>query len=218
MRSAGYSDTQIAAELESRGLTAPERGAEVLPGVRTGIETSDPEVRAIRDSFAGAASRGTSLTAVEEIGRRYGPRSVIDPRAAAELAPHMLSLRAMAADLQGSGIINPGEVPVINAALPSPDSLRGQTFGTVQGSMRQWRQLLESKVSAGLRARGVNEAGVRRAVGAMWSGGRFEAPRASQQQQSTEGRVQMRSPNGSTRWVAPDRVDFYRDRGAEVVE
>lgn len=194
---------------------------EILPGVRAGIQIGDTEAREMRNGFAGAMSRTDSLRALDEIGRRYGPQSVINPRAAGELGPHLMALRAMAADIQGTGVINPSEVETINNALPNPSSLSGQTFGTLQGSLRNWRRVLESKIAAGMRARGVDDAGVQRTVQALRTG-RF----AAQQQRTAQGggapsatggdRVRIRY-QGRELTIPRERLEAAQADGAEVV-
>ena len=214
LRRAGYSEEQVRQQLESLGLTAPESGVEILPGVRSGIDTSDTEVRGLRDGFAAAASRADSLRALSAIGQRYGASARIDPRASAAVAPHLMALRAMAADIQGTGVINPSEVETINASLPDPRSVVGMTFGTLQEATANWRRLLESKIAAGLRVRGVDDGGVQRAIAALRAGGQFSAP-ASQPARGGSVRVRYQ---GRVLQIPRARLEEARRDGAEVIE
>lgn len=158
-----------AEELLDRQGAAQRRGdaegTEILPGVRSSMRLSDTAAERLRDAVSETERRSRTLAQLEDIARRYGGlRARISPEAAAEVRPALLAARGMAAAIQGSGVINPSEVPTINAALPNPQDLTAMTFGQFNQSLRSWRRLLQSSIVSQLRSRGVDDVGIDRVL------------------------------------------------------
>jgi hypothetical protein len=133
-----------------------------------------------------------ALGEVERVAGRYGSSALVDRRAAGEMAAPLTRLRAMVAQLQNTGIINPSEAPAIEAMLPNPSNLAQMTFGDLQARLGSFRGELDRAVDAQLAARGVDDTGraealrqlhgaARGRAGAQQSGGaRFRISRDGQ--------------------------------------
>jgi hypothetical protein len=182
-----------------------EEGYDLVPGVRATIG-GEPEARAFRTRYTQAGEAMDALGRLEAVARRAGPSARIDPTIAAEIAPDMLLLRGMAAQRQGSGVINPGELPVINAAIPDPQSLSGQLLGTLATNARVWRSSVVDGVLRHADALGASDIeAVRRGI--MTRGGSRQggAPRAQAAPQGN--RVPMINPQGQRGTIDADRVE-----------
>lgn len=200
-------------------------GPELVDGIRAGVNMLGSEVSAWRSGWRSVRSRMDALREIEAIGGRYGASAAISPEAAAELEPYMMTLRGMAADVQGTGVINPTEMPAINAALPDATSITGMTFGRFQGALRSWRSLVETGVRHGLEDYGVADADTERAMRALRSGRRVERARTSSRSGGDAGAstvtdsVRVRGPDGTVRRVPADRIpENGLPDGYEVVE
>jgi len=174
-----------AAEARWRTMTASQREnwypqangdgeagqTQILPGVTSTIELSDTEVRQLRAGLASTQSYRSTLSSIGEIARRSGGLSAkISPEARAEITPHLVLLSGMVATLGQTGTINEGEVPRINAALPDPSNLEQMTFGSFGTRLQTWQTLVTNNTRAQLRARGVPEDGIDRALNIMSRG------------------------------------------------
>ena len=195
-------------------------GEEILPGVFAGVDLSPGEARSLRDGFASMRTSAANMTAVEEIANRYGTTGVLSPEARAEMRPRLVTLRAMVAQMGNTGVINPTEVPTINAALPNPTDVEQMTVGDFRAQLRAWRSQLDASVRSGLVARGVDDDGVRAAMGMLHGGG--SARRPSQPSGTTPGtaatpvdvaRVPMINPDGRRMMVRADQRDAALARG-----
>lgn len=151
-------------------------GEEILPGVFAGVDLSPGEARSLRDGFASMRTSAENMVAVEEIANRYGTTGVLSPEARAEMRPRLVTLRAMVAQMGNTGVINPTEVPTINAALPNPTDVEQMTVGDFRAQLRAWRSQLDASVRSGLVARGVDDDGVRAAMGMLHGGGSARRP------------------------------------------
>lgn len=151
----------------TRRTSGAQEGDEILPGVQAGIHLERGEARAIRQGFAQARSQMAALGEIERIAGRYGPSAAISREAAGELAAPIASMRAMVANLQHTGVINPSEAPAIEAMLPNPQSLSQMTFGDLQSRLRSFRGALERAVDSELETRGVAPEGRRTALGLL---------------------------------------------------
>jgi hypothetical protein len=188
-----------------QGADDGEGPPELLPGIRGASYASVPETRAFRTRYTQAGEAMRALDALEAISARYGARAVIDPRVEAEIAPHVLRLRGMAAQTQGSGVINPSEVPVINAAIPDPTSLRGRTLGNLAGNLRSWRSSVTDGVTGHAAALGVDDAGLTRITAGLRRRGAFARP--AQPRPAQPGMVRVIAPNGQTGSIPEARVE-----------
>lgn len=213
--------------IEELGTRAPGRGAsgaggevgtEILPGIRSPIHMPASEARGLRDGIAEAGASAANIRGLASVHERYGGLGArISREAQAEIVPRLTIARAMVASMGGTGVINPTEVPNINAALPDPGDLTSMTFGTFNSRMRTWQDLLESKVRAKLASRGVDDAGINRAIqiirtGSFSSGG--DSGGSSQQPRVDTARV--RHPDGRTGTVP--RANLQRALDAGFVE
>jgi hypothetical protein len=154
----------------TRRTAQTEAGEEILPGVIAGIDLDRGEGRALRTGFTQARTQYASLGEIDRIAQRYGASGVISPEVAGELGGPLSRLRAMVAQLQNTGVINPSEAPAIEAMLPDPRSLAQMTFGTLQGRLASFRRELESAVESELVARGVADDGIDTALGYLRGG------------------------------------------------
>lgn len=154
----------------TRRTAQTEAGEEILPGVIAGIDLDRGEGRALRTGFTQARTQYASLGEIDRIAQRYGASGVISPEVAGELGGPLSRLRAMVAQLQNTGVINPSEAPAIEAMLPDPRSLSQMTFGTLQGRLASFRRELESAVESELVARGVQDDGIDTAIGYLRGG------------------------------------------------
>lgn len=212
--SALTTDALARGRAEARAQT---EGEEILPGVRAGVDLSPGEARGLRDGFASMRTSLENMRAVDGIARRYGAGGVISPEARAEMRPRLVTLRAMVAQMGNTGVINPTEVPTINAALPNPTDAEQMTVGDFNAQLTAWRSQLEASVRSGLVARGVDEDGVRAAMTMLH--GRRAAPRAGAAgSTATAEGVRVRHPDGRTGTIPRERLDAARARGFEVVD
>lgn len=165
----------------ARETEAPEGAAgegeldprELITGVRVGVELSSPERAALRHDWRAARGAFDALATLERAvsGSNVAER-LLDPGFQATINPALARLRGIAAQIQGSGIINPGELPVINATIPNPAEDR-VAFGAFVDSLQEWRRMLAAQIETGLADYNVNEDGIRRAMSALRGGGRI---------------------------------------------
>lgn len=212
-----------------RGGGGDEEGEEILPGVRAGMHLSAGESRHIRDGFASMRSQYGALGQIENVASRFGASATIDRNAAGEMAAPLTRLRAMVANLQNTGVINPSEAPAIEAMLPNPSSLAQMTFGDLQSRLGSFRGELERAVESQLVARGVDDSGLenaRRMLRGMRSapGGRARAdaratPAAPAAAPAASGpRVAIVLPNGRRAMVPESQLEAALARGARRAE
>lgn len=221
MQRAGYTQEEIRQEL---GAAAPAGGVELLPGVRAGIDVGNSEPEKFRTAFADMRAQYAALDRMQALSSRYGANAVVSPQARAEISAELPALRAMVAQLQNSGIINPGEAPLINATLPNPSDLQQMTFGEVGIRSNSFKRQLEASVRAGLETRGVDEAGITRAMAGLrgrgFSGG-GAAPTGPAPRRTQGATITVRSPTGTQRDVPRgwyESLDERRRNALQVVE
>jgi hypothetical protein len=192
--------------------SAEEEGYDLIPGVRATIG-GDPDARAFRTRYTQAGEAMDALGRLEAVARRAGPSARIDPTIAAEIAPDMLLLRGMAAQRQGSGVINPGELPVINAAIPDPQSLSGQLLGTLATNARVWRSSVVDGVLRHADSLGASDIeAVRRGI--MTRGGSRQGGGAPRAQAAPQGdTVAVIAPDGRRGRVPRARLQDAISRG-----
>lgn len=212
-----------------------EGGTEILPGVRSPIALERSEVVQIRNGIGEAGSQAANLRGLGSIHQRYGGlRARISREAAAEINPRLTTARGMVAQLGNTGVINPGEVPTINAALPNPADLEQMSFGTFNTRMQTWQRMLDDNIRARLAARGVDDAGIQRVLRTIHSGSWSQAQAQERQeraQSQSDGAVQraqpaasggepvwMESPGGRRGRVAPQNVQTAIERGFRRVD
>lgn len=201
----------------SRGRAAERAHTEreeILPGVYAGIDLSPGEGRAARDRLMTYRDGYRALTDIEQTIRRHGPSTIASPAILAEIEPSLVSLRAMVAQIQGTGIINPGERPLIDATLPDPSSLSGWTLGRIQGAMRGWRSRLEGATDSLLSSRGVEEDGRAEALRYMRTG---RSSRRGSSGAPAADTVRVRHPDGRTGTIPRAQLERAQAAGFEVV-
>lgn len=193
---------------------------EILPGVHATVAVSQGEAQEIRRSFSQAGSAIANLTNLEGIAEEGGAGGVFSPAQRASVTPRLTVGRGMVAQLGNTGIINPSEVPAINAALPNPNELEQMTLGTFSQRVRAWRGLLEDNVRASLSTRGVDDAGVARAIQILRTG---RIPRAATRPdgraapEAEPERVRMIDPQGRPVRVRADQRDVALRQGYREV-
>lgn len=214
-------------QLEAREEGGSE-GEEIFAGVRAGVDISPAERNSLRQMYAAARAQHGSLSTVRDIAGRYGATGRIDPDAAAEMSAPLRRLMSMVATMQNTGVINPGEMDAIMAALPDPTSLSQMTFGTLQSRLDGFERELDSGIASALDARSVDPAGVERVMRGLRGGTMARergaaptgAPSARGAPTSSGARVRVRRRDGSVgtvpraAWEASDEED--RDGAVEV--
>ncbi|WP_236604043.1 hypothetical protein [Sandaracinus amylolyticus] len=146
-------------------LTPAQARREIGRGVYVSSAiVDDTMARSMFNSLVGFREQRGSLEALADIANRYGASAAIDREAAGELAAPMSRLMAMVANLEGSGIIGPGDLPRIQAALPNPQNLVGMTFGQLDGSLRGFRREIEASVRARLEFAGADQESINNAL------------------------------------------------------
>jgi hypothetical protein len=201
-----------AGERETARQVREEAGNEILPGVHATIEMPSSERATLRRGYDSGRMAIATFQRIGQIADQAGPAVTIDPQTAARIGAEMIPLRSFVAQMQGTGIINPSEVPVINAALTDPRQLSNYTFGTLRSGIDEWRRLSERNVRATLANRGVSEAEQETAVRQLFGGMTVRAARGAGRPgvqapaPPTGGQVRMRRPDGSNRLVPADRA------------
>lgn len=170
-------------------------GSEIVQGVTSSEVLSAPAIEKLREAISHGVSGYRAVSRVEELARAGNLADRLDPATAQTAAPRIMELRSVAAQIQGTGIINPSEVPVINAALPDPTSLRQMTFGQFQSSIHEWKSVLDDHLRAGLIGHGVDDEGVTEALRLIHGGATRPRPAAAGAGQSD--RIRVRLPNGT---------------------
>jgi hypothetical protein len=204
------SRTQRDEQRAAREAQEEAAGVEIIPGVRATLDVGDVEARTMRAGLAEASGHSAAIGTIEDIASRYGPQAAIDPRVEGELVAATQSMMSMVAALRNSGVINPQEAPEIRAAIPNPTNLRQMTLGEVRTRSRAFRNLLEQRVRRNLVARGVDDAGVERAIVYLRTG-QARRPQRAQGPQG-EGAPQARTEGIPVRIAGVDRV--LRDQQA----
>lgn len=156
-------------------LTQATQAQELIPGsgIRAGARVAESAVNKWREGFAGSMTSMSGLRRVARIADRFRGARAFGVDAAAELAPEITMLRQMVAQMGGTGVISPTEVPNIDRALPDPSDPRqsDMTFGTFGSRLRQWRSILEDAVRAQAVSLGVDAAGQDRIIRSLRQGG-----------------------------------------------
>jgi hypothetical protein len=221
------SPRQRQSAISQLGTRAPRRGAgaegesqgvEIVPGVFATVDSVGAvDARQMRQGIATAQAQAANLRGLGQIHEEFGGLGTrISPEAQQRIRPRLVTARGMVAELGRTGVINPGEVGTINAALPDPNSLAQMTFGTFNSALQEWQQMLEENVRAQLGGAGVDDTGVQRVIGALrtgsWSqggGAQRGAPRAQPAPQGD--RIVVVSPDGR------QRLRVSREREAAAV-
>lgn len=159
-------------------------GRAILPGVYADPELNigDVEARAIRTDLTHGAQQLSALSRLDEIGQEYGRTGVLSPTAESEAVAARSTMMAMVAQLEGSGIIGPGDLPRIQAAIPNPTDSAQAVLGTMPARIRGFRTAIEDSARRQLLVRGVAEDSIDSAI-ALLNG----RPRARPRPTSTTG-------------------------------
>lgn len=192
-------------------------------GIRFGGSVDAPTIRSVRDGLAEARGQSAALGTIDRIARERGARALVDPRIEADLVAATQAMMAMVATMRNTGVINPGEAPTIEAAIPNPRDLRQQTLGEVQRRVNAFRTLLEQRVNARLGVLGVTDADQRRVTQWLRSGSLGGGQRTEQRPAAPAGgpqsdRVRVRHPDGRSGSIPRSRLDAARAAGFEVVD
>lgn len=189
---------------QSNEIQDMERANEILPGVHATIQMAGSEPAKLRAGYDSGRNAIGAFERLRGIAREFGPTAIISPEAAARVRAELIPLRHMVADLQGTGIINPSEVPVINAALADPTSLHTITFGTLNGAIDEWRRLSERGVRSTLANRGVVEAEQETAIQELFGGLGVEEARGRHRHQAAAAPLTHSAQGGPQRARLPD--------------
>jgi hypothetical protein len=145
-----------------------------------------------------------ALNRIEDMMDSFGASTIL-PEHAAELGPAMMRMRAMAAQVQGTGVINPSEVETINATLPDASSLVGMGTGRFLATLRGWRSEIEGAVRSNLEDLGTPPAEIELAMRELRGG---EGAATTSTGRAREGSVpdeplRVRTASGAVRTLAP---------------
>lgn len=219
------------ARLPTRQASADGSRRPMLPGVDVDAEmVDDYTYRRHREGLIHGRHAGDSLRSIRQVQQRYGASAVIDPRARAELAAPLQRMLTRIAQMRSSGVIQPSELPTIEAFLPDPSSGRQITIGEFDARMGSFVRDIENDVRATLEADGATAEGIENAL--RYVRGQYRAPRAAAQpregggapqpqaapaipreaRRDQAGNVVMYGPDGPRR-VPPGRVAQRQDEG-----
>ena len=201
------------------GITA--EGREILPGVFTRLEMTSGEVARLRDGFESMRSGMLSLGRVGEVAERFGgPAARISPQARAAIVPELTLLRSMVAQMGNTGVIQPSEVPTINAALPNPGDLEQMTFGSFDARLSQWQRIVSDRARSALETRGVSGPQVERALRALRVGFAAADRGEGGERRQRQGTIRITRPDGRsiTRPDTPEERQRAEDAGFDVEE
>lgn len=175
-------------------------GVEIMPGVRARL-VDDVAARQVTAGLAAARAQAANLRGLGEAARG-GANQVMSPSARAAVVPRLTIGRGMVAELGNTGVINEGEVPTINAALPNPNDLEQMTLGTFRARLETWESLLRERIDAQLQVYGVDDAGRARALRWLSTGSLDDAPQ--QQGRTVAADEQPEDPSAVHRYRLPD--------------
>jgi hypothetical protein len=196
---------------------------EVMPGLTVDLDIPNAEAGSLRRQFGDAQASWGTLGRVRQLAQQYGSSAVLNPEAIRRIETEMVPLRAMVARIQGTGVINPGERPLIDAVLPDPSSFSGQALGTYMAALDQWERQALADIDARFlpyvredRADEVRSI-LRRRIGAQRTSGSAGARAAPTQ---TGPRFSITSPDGRTtsRPLTPEQRRVLEGRGYTVTE
>lgn len=190
-------------------------------GIRFGGDVDATTQRATRSALEEARGHMAALGTIDRIARERGPQAAVDPRTEADLVASTQAMMAMVAQMRNTGIINPGEAPTIEAAIPNPRSLRQMTLGEVQRRVRSFRDLLEQRIQARLGVLGVADADQQRVIrwlrsGSLGGGGSRAAQPAAPAGGPQDEMVPVTNPNGEDGYLPRRLIDRARQRGWTV--
>ncbi len=222
----GNTDTAVAGPAAEGGdamvyIDGPDGIPRAIRGL---LEMSPPARRTFVADHNAMMSAGGSLRTLEGITRdRSAVERAISTETAAAIAPALMEMRAVAARIQGTGVINPSEMAAINAALPDPTSLRGMTFGAFQSALNAWRSSIARHMNTAMESSGIARDDrayvIRRAVGSGSAESAESAPARSAPAAAPTGEVvRMRRPDGTTRRVPSANAAAAEAAGWERVE
>jgi hypothetical protein len=211
---------QLATLMPGQGETR-----DIMPGLSVDLDIPNSEATSLRRQFGDASASWSTLGRVRGLAQQFGPSAVLNPEAIRRIETEMVPLRAMVARIQNTGVINPGERPLIDAVLPDPTSFSGQALGTFTAALDQWeRQALAEMDARWLpyvreeRADEVRRALRQRLAAGRGGGQQQQAPAAA----STGGaQYQVTNPEGRTitRTLTPEQLRTLRgSRGYTVTE
>lgn len=189
-------------------------------GIRFGGDVDDVTIRDVRRGLTEARSHAAALGTIDRIARERGASATVDPRVEADLVAATQAMMAMVAEMRNTGVINPGEAPTIQAAIPNPTSLRQTTLGEVQRRVNSFRSLLEDRVRARLGVLGVSEDDQGRVARWLRSGsvgGGAAQGRAAPAGGPQPDRVRVRHPDGRTGSIPRAQLERARAAGFEEV-
>lgn len=215
----GISTSSISSDLssgraeESFGRAHGEGGEVIMPGVRTapGVMVSPVERNHIRQQITTAAQSSHALQRLGRIAHRYENMGLMD-RAWAVMSPTQRAqtdadaraatsaMMAMVANLEGSGIIGPSDMPRIQAAIPDPNSPAQELLGTLGERIAAFNDAVEYGVRAQLSSRGVSEEGIAEALRVIRGGATHHegapqrAPRPSPTEPTAPASAPRRAP------------------------
>jgi hypothetical protein len=187
---------------------------EIMPGVSATVAISQGEAQGIRSGFAAAREGYANIIALRDLGGS-GVVGSLNPEQRASVVARLTAARGMVAVLGRTGIINPSEVPAINATVPNPSDIEQMTLGTLGARVRTFQGLLEDQIRSSLLARGVDDEGIDRAMGMLRTGRGAARPAA---RAAPEGSVRVRHPDGRTGVVPQAQMERARAAGFEVVD
>jgi len=172
--SAGMADNIIASaagRADTRG-TGP-LGLEFIENIHTSIPMSPPFRAQMLREWNGARDAMGAMRRLETVAREAGfAERLADPEFGSRIAADIGRMRGMAAIANGTGVINPSEMEMINRMIPDPASGREIVADAFPAQLNAWRNQFTGILRTRLGDLGVPEDELSAAMTALITGGR----------------------------------------------
>lgn len=191
---------------QHRGQVVGGAGQEVMPGVITYSPNIQPaEIARLRTGLTQLRDGRAVIDRVDQVAQSHSAAErIASPEVQAQLAADLRDMQAMAANAGNSGVVSVGEIPIINAQLPDPASIRQMTFGQFQAKIRSWRDHFDRAARDNLQTHGVDDAGVEQAVSFLHTGRRPNPGPRGAGAAPAAGRLTVRNAAGDVVGHIPD--------------
>ena len=159
-REAASADARRAREGDDGGtLIYDSGGVEVRSNL---AELDSTTTRGARNAIGGASGALTALARMERVASQAGLAALVPgtpehDRVVGELEAARSQLLAGVAQVRNTGVINPSEMPSIEASLPDPTSIRQWATGSFANRLRSWRGQFEGQLRTALVSASVPE-------------------------------------------------------------
>ncbi len=153
-------------------LTSAQRDRQLWDGVFAGVDISGTERTKIRDAFKSSRMAIRNMNGLVETARQFEGVASLSSTARSRLESRLSAAMAMVAEVRNTGVINPGEMDSIQAALPNPNDLEQMVVsGQVEERARAWSQLMRESLASYLESRSVPADQIDLALSRLSAGG-----------------------------------------------